>query len=752
MKKINLFKWMVVLMMLPMGARAQVRNVYPTAQPMKSGLMESTILDQQNYRKVENDRNTSLLYCKPIVKKEASSNDAQVHFILEYEKEGVGEIALAMYHNQELYGIYNGEDGDDFTMALPKGEWDFCLTFFNDKTVRFTNVIQDLVQIDGDMTITFSEASATNHISIKEYMPDGSEMTVTQYRKSESGKYEVISKGDVDEIIYHSWVVYKPMGPFGAFYLLYGDLNNVENAERNYTTADADWWVSESKSGRFAFCRDECAYDGSLLGEKETCNTFYVNKFVTDKTETTVLKNKPENYFYTEEKFIQSKAGKTWEDGKIPTKWFGFKFYTVINGINVYLFGNSRFNWTDADNIFHVYNGVTDEDATPDFSFDLQAIPLFLDNYQLTPWGMSESRFIYGLPSYRINGKPTYVNVGTGNGLSLSCVLPNSNNLFSMKGNPAFSYSPEQKVLPYGSNCPILSMAKYNYDVEWGHLFVAYPDYTGRYGEYRETDIVALEETIKVDGEQVAGSYDEYQQLQGQWIGEGIPTGVFDISLTNKNVEVDGLDAKNEATIHFDMGADDKEAPTLQMLWFKDKDNKIIDRFAKAEDGTLEFAGGDFNFHFVSEYSYWYDIAEQTVAVSYSPYNKNEWAVLEVEEIPENYFAPAFGYFYRGSLKDVTGAGEKGWFDLKIRLEDATGNYQEQVISPAFRIDDLVDTGISQLTIDNGQLTISGNETVYDVMGRRLANAQSSMSNGQSQKGIHIVRRVDGGVRKVVVR
>ena len=132
-----------------------------------------------------------------------------------------------------------------------------------------------------------------------------------------------------------------------------------------------------------------------------------------------------------------------------------------------------------------------------------------------------------------------------------------------------------------------------------------------------------------------------------------------------------------------------------------------------------------------------------SVEVSYSPFNKDEWEKLEgIEEVPEYYYYPEFGYFYRGSLKDVTGAGEKGWFDLKIRLEYATGNYQEQVISPAFRIDDLVDTGISQLTNDNGQLTISGNETVYDVMGRRLANAQSSMSNGQSQKGIHIVRKV----------
>ena len=424
------------------------------------------------------------------------------------------------------------------------------------------------------------------------------------------------------------------------------------------------------------------------------------------------------------------------------------RIYGIVNGVFVTGDATRCVWWKDPDATLHLYNCVSEDDLKADFRYDVQIMPGFVDNWQPSQWGSATSRQIYALPFYRKDGKATYVNRGAASsgGITTFRTIPNTNSA-SMEGNPAFSFFPEQRVQEYGSSCPILSLEKLNYDAEWGQFFSAYPYYFGRYGEYRETDIMCLEETIKVNGEQIAGSYSEYEQLQGQWMGEGIPAGVFDITLTNRNVVVDDLDAKNEATIHFDMGADDREAPTLQMLWFKDKDNKIIDRFAKAEDGTLEFAGGDFNFHFVSEQSYWYDIAEQTVAVSYSPYNKNEWAALEVEEIPENFFMPGFGYFYRGSLKDVTGAGEKGWFDLKIKLTDMAGNWQEQVISPAFRIDDLVDTGISQLRIDNGQLTIPGNETVYDVMGRRVADKSS-----KAMKGIQIVRRQNGDVRKVVVR
>lgn len=766
MKKITLFKCMVVLtMLLPMGAKAQVKDLPPVLRQADRGMMESMIIDQQNYRKTEKDNMTILSYNKPIPKREASNDDAQVHFVLDYDKEGVEVtgVYLYMFHNQQWYGTYQWDFdddfepvlpmGDDFTMTLPKGEWDFCLWLRNDITRRWEHIFQDLVQIDGDMTLTFSEETATNHISFKQLMPDGKEMVFSQFQVNKAGEVEVVSRGDVDQLYVSSNLLYKPEGPRGGICSLGGERLNIEGY---YNVSDLDWWVSESKSGRFAFCRGEFASDGNQFEMNES-SAFYVNKFYTDKTETAVLTNNPANYFYTEEKFIPSKAGK--ETGgqvsienpyvpgsviiRYPTGGFQMGLYDVINGCYLGVMAKQSIWWKDADATIHLYNCVSESDATSDIRYDVQVVPSFVDNWQPSQWGSgAESRCIYGLPAYRINGKATYVNRGVSlrAGTTLFSTLPNSNTA-SLEGNPAFSFSPEQKVLDYGSSCPILSLEKLNYEAEWGQWFVAYPYYIGRYGEYRETDMVTLEETIKVDGEQVAGSYSEYEQLRGQWSGEGIPTGVFDISLVNKNVEVDGLDAKNEATIHFDMGADDKEAPSLQMLWFKDKDNKIVDRFAKAEDGTLEFAGGDFNFHFVSEQSMWYDIAEQMVAVSYSPYNKNEWAALEVEEIPENFFMPGFGYFYRGSLKDVEGQGEKGWFDLKIRLEDAAGNWQEQVISPAFRIDDLVDTGIE----NNNQYTTTNKQEVYDLMGRCIGNNLST-----SNKGISIVRRANGDVRKVV--
>ena len=67
MKKITLFKCMVVLtMLLPMGAKAQVKDLPPVLRQADRGIAESMFFDQQHYRKIERDYTTILTYIKPI--------------------------------------------------------------------------------------------------------------------------------------------------------------------------------------------------------------------------------------------------------------------------------------------------------------------------------------------------------------------------------------------------------------------------------------------------------------------------------------------------------------------------------------------------------------------------------------------------------------------------------------------------------------------------------------------------------------
>ena len=182
-------------------------------------------------------------------------------------------------------------------------------------------------------------------------------------------------------------------------------------------------------------------------------------------------------------------------------------------------------------------------------------------------------------------------------------------------------------------------------------------------------------------------------------------------------------------------------------MHFKDGEGFITDRFETSEGALMELFAGDYNDGISESNWLYFDRAKaKNVNVAYAPYGKDNWTDLTLEENPE-YYSNLMGWYYAASLADVEGTAEKGWFDLKIRLEDEAGNWQEQIVSPAFQIKSLVDTGISQLTIDNGQLTIPGNENVYDLMGRCIGNAPSS-----TDKGIRIVRKANGDFRKVVLR
>ena len=101
------------------------------------------------------------------------------------------------------------------------------------------------------------------------------------------------------------------------------------------------------------------------------------------------------------------------------------------------------------------------------------------------------------------------------------------------------------------------------------------------------------------------------------------------------------------------------------------------------------------------------------------------------------FYMPCFGHFYRGSLGDVKGKGLQGWFDLKIRLEDAAGNWQEQVLSPAFRIDNLAYSSVANVGKDNAHEVAR-----YSLDGKRV---------DANHRGVTIIKMSDGTARKVIL-
>ena len=152
----------------------------------------------------------------------------------------------------------------------------------------------------------------------------------------------------------------------------------------------------------------------------------------------------------------------------------------------------------------------------------------------------------------------------------------------------------------------------------------------------------------------------------------------------------------------------------------------------------MELYAGDFNTLRDENFDFYCLPGQVTAEVAYSPFGEDAWNELTLEEDSELYDMPGLGQFYKGSLAAVMGQAYEGWFDLKVKVTDAAGNWQEQVISPAFRIDNLAYSNVATVGSDNAREVAR-----YNLNGQPIDTPE---------RGINIIRYSDGSTRKVVVK
>lgn len=281
--------------------------------------------------------------------------------------------------------------------------------------------------------------------------------------------------------------------------------------------------------------------------------------------------------------------------------------------------------------------------------------------------------------------------------------------------------------------------------------------YIGRHGEDMEVDAADLAKEISVSSLvqfleskspstiNVKVDDTEYVTTRGEFTKFKYPKGKYDVEITMDNVLINGgIAGSNKTVMHFDNTDGQEFPPTVTALQFRDKDDKIADEFENT-DGTLEFFAADFTSqtHKSPNYAYATTSTIKSVEVSYSPSGKNEWMPMDVVEIPELYFMPGYGYCYRGNLSQVKAGSDNKWYDLKLRLADESGAYQEQILAPAFRIEKVDGSGVESVLSDNGQDEVR----VYNLNGILVSKGDPSGLDA----GVYIIRK--GTVtRKLIVK
>lgn len=670
------------------------------------------------------DNNSFTTYIKKTqLHKDAEESSYKVEFLLELESEDWNVLMINAINNdnKERTRVVPNDD-DTYCAELLDGTYDFWIIFMKSEVgypVQRNIVIFEKVIVDKDMVISAKPEDANRHIKFETYTINGDKCFTGRYYMDNNWNITMLEEPNTDDVYMLSYMVNKEIDT--------GDiqLSNSYQAwegafQINGTETMGDFFVNDV-SNRYVFsCAKIFTYEGKAF-------TAY---FEIEGSKDTVIVNKPEDFVLYEEEFKNTPMADENVSGSCPSINYDIIDFKIelANGNGPYQYYLGHQPTTTKSGLRPLlYPGISE---VSDYS--IYAPPIINNDGNLER--------VY-------NGIITYNYHQYGDLAQFDCFeeYPKDGDYYynpyyrnGYEKNEQLSYPLEKKIGVFGNNCPIaiLSLCQWPYkDMYFSDIACAY---LGRYGEWRSYDNKVKDMHIYINGEET--TFDEYG-----FIEYSKPTGTVEISIINENVRVDDMTGKNTLNLFYDRDKDDSTPPTMQMLHLKNEDGIITDRFEQPNQGTLEFYCGDFNMYHDGVKSDCLPLNEVTVL--YSPYQKDNWVNLEVEEVPENYYLPALGFFYTGSLKDVAGAAEKGWFDLKIRLEDEAGNWQEQIVSPAFQIKSLVDTGISQLTIDNGQLTIRGNENVYDLMGRCIGNAPSS-----TDKGIRIVRKANGDFRKVVLR
>ncbi len=645
----------------------------------------------------------------------------QVSFVLDYDTESQKPYNVKMLrpgHNSIDLGFYDLEDGIN-TLVVPEGTYDIIVDFgqmdpYEEEWALYhLYVIREQVTIDQDMELNFASSEAKNHIHFQTLTIDGEPVFTGKMGIDENWNVTVLEEDNTDDVVCHNKLYCEGygtlddhLGNFGQ--TVVGPTFIISCAEDLY-----DFFVNDV-SDRWVFY----SYRTAIKGVNVYTSAYETRGASGDIT----VSNDPSKFLLFEDPFIATDYQGLYVEERIPAYYFG---------ADGWQFSYNCFETLPDGENYKIYLSASPDDS--EVGFVPYIYPIILNgNYEVLMYGPT----LTVSNNHAIISNNGFIPFSTEYSEELDEHGRDIKELPSWPPHPVFSYPVEKKKENLGSNCPLLVAYPYQFEETRGTNTTRFFDflftYAGRYGEAKAGSSSA-DVKIKLDG-------NDFLTADGAFtiVLDELLNGVVDATIVKEGVVVDDLEGSNKAQLHYTAGAEDENPPTLTMLHFKDNAGDVTDRFNNAGEGIIEFSAGDFNFSTSPLQFFYYDRnAPETVEVSYSPYGEDAWSELSVEEVPE-YYWPVMGWFYTGSLAGVTGQGLNGWFDLKIRLTDAAGNWQEQVLSPAFRIDDLAYSSVASVGSSNAHEVAR-----YNLAGQRV-DANTS--------GVAIVRMSDGTARKVIVR
>jgi hypothetical protein len=673
-------------------------------------------------------------------------------------------VAVQFVNGSSLKSFrYN--NNDTLTLRIPKGTYDISSAFTIQLEARalnhgcvWANIINEDVVFNNDTLVEIKFADAKNHIHFEKYLPNG--------EKCSYGTHNFIDNTtspdkNVDYQGYFRYIIKKGFGSvdncrgYTVGVIVLKD-SSIIDARNNF-----DFLISDvSENYKLVTLYYTYGKEPNSIGDPVLIR-FEQNGV--NKSDT--ISNDWKNYFIKEENFRTSPVG-------LNAKYHSSGYRFSISNLAPDDYRNA--------NIFSStgYTSKKISDGEPaklyiceptNLSFNDQTQVLYgvtyrdYSYYKMGTSGKDSTEVSYwtSSPWFQIqkDKKVMYIN----NGIPTLSKDPITKKSFDLPGHPAFSYPEKLAQIKIGNSCPINAFVARNYiNASRVKQSIFYCTYLGQRGETRTSDLYNLKMEIRYNDSIVCSDYSKMATFLSSWAKAKHPDGVFNAVFTNNNVKVDTVAGKNITKITFDQRKSDWTPPTLQMLQMRNlNDSTITNQFKSPEDGSVEFAGGDFSY--VSTGSY-YDCQPMNAKVYYSQNGKDEWTELKATEDPAFYNYPAFGYFYHCPLNMVNVKSENCWYDLMIELTDTAGNTQTQILSPAFKISQTTSVSDIKSEISPCKAIVSGRTLyitnadgatakLYSTTGQCVGvynDATQPISINNLTCGIYIVEINKCGVRKVM--
>lgn len=204
-------------------------------------------------------------------------------------------------------------------------------------------------------------------------------------------------------------------------------------------------------------------------------------------------------------------------------------------------------------------------------------------------------------------------------------------------------------------------------------------------GEYTFYNIKDAQGNVLVHGEGA-----EYVHL------ENVDPGKYYVELVKLPAPTSGGFGRSTLNASFNFGATDASPPFISPVQFRDSQNKLNYQIGSGEQLSLLFSAVDLNDMYDSIYGDWTGTVYQPVIhdstkVFIREYNSTVWQEIDIEKYHED---SVYGYYYKADLTPYTNLDSSA-LNLKISIQDYSGNTAEYVISPAILIGGFqISTGI----------------------------------------------------------